>query len=75
MLADPGLAAAISNCTAAEAVCRVVPLGPLPSGTVSTIFSIVTSAVIDEYLGLMVPSFHEAEDVLDQHHVQIGMES
>ncbi|CAL8469507.1 g9048 [Coccomyxa elongata] len=32
VLSDAGLTAAIANCTAAEAVCRVVPLGALPCG-------------------------------------------
>ena len=34
VLSDAGLTAAIANCTAAEAVCRVVPLGALPCGLV-----------------------------------------
>lgn len=34
VLSDASLTAAIANCTAAEAVCRVVPLGALPCGSV-----------------------------------------
>jgi hypothetical protein len=34
VLSDAGLTAAIANCTATEAVCRVVPLGALPCGSV-----------------------------------------
>ncbi len=46
VLSDTGLTAAIANCTAAEAMCRVVPLGALPCGLVRAESQIQTTCVL-----------------------------